>query len=52
VRLAARMLPTARLIEWPVLPQTWATKSVVISLARLGMRADDAVGGVMRAMRR
>jgi hypothetical protein len=30
-----------------VLPQTWATKSVVINLARLGMRPDVAVGEVM-----
>src|SRR5262245_23988664 len=47
VMLAARMLPTARTIDCPVLPHTWATKSVVISLVRAGetaaARADVAV---------
>src|SRR5262249_60532880 len=47
VMLAARMLPTASTIDCPVLPHTWATKSVAISLVRAGetaaMRADVAV---------
>src|SRR5262249_8917482 len=47
VMLAARMLPTASTIDCPVLPHTWATKSVAISLLRAGetaaMRADVVV---------
>ena len=47
VMLAASMLPTASTIDCPVLPHTWATKSVAISLVRTGetavMRTDVAV---------
>src|SRR5262245_14703198 len=31
---AARMPPTARLIEWPVLPHTWAANSAPMRRAR------------------
>ncbi len=43
VMLAAMMPPTAMMMEWPALPQTWATKSVVMSFARPGGEADVVV---------
>jgi hypothetical protein len=47
VMLAAMMLPTARPIAWPVLPQTWATNSVAISLTRTEPRRDVSVRACM-----
>jgi hypothetical protein len=45
--LAARMLPTARTIDCPVLPDTWATNNVAISRVRtaegFATRADAVV---------
>jgi hypothetical protein len=45
VMLAAMMLPTARMMECPVLPHTWAANSVAISLRRL-----EARGGAIAAV--
>ena len=47
VMLAAMMLPMARMMEWPVLPQTWATNSVAISFKRTPLRRDVPVRACM-----
>ena len=48
VMLAAMIAPTASPMDWPVLPQTWATKSVAINFARTEPRVDVVVRACMR----
>jgi hypothetical protein len=43
VMVAAMIDPTARDIEWPVLPQTCAANSVAMSFPRLAVGCDAAV---------
>jgi hypothetical protein len=44
VMLAAMMLPMASMIEWPVLPQTWAANRVAIRVVRAAAKPGGAAG--------
>src|SRR5713226_3562786 len=52
VMLAALMLPMARAIDCPVLPQIWDTRSEVISFVRIEGRPDVVVRAGMRRVTR
>ncbi|PYM53694.1 MAG: mandelate racemase/muconate lactonizing enzyme family protein [Candidatus Rokuibacteriota bacterium] len=52
VMLAAMMLPMARAIDCPVLPQIWDTRSVVISFLRTEGRPDVVVRAGMGRVKR
>jgi hypothetical protein len=45
--LAAMMLPTASMIEWPVLPHTWAANNVAIRVVRVLAKPGGAAGVVI-----
>jgi hypothetical protein len=47
VMLAAMMLPMASMIEWPVLPHTWAANNVAIRVVRVLAKPGGAAGVVI-----